>query len=448
MKKLLVSCIFSLVFSLAAETMDIQTRDGRVFEDASLERVNPDGIDIGYVNDEGHYVLKGLLFKDLPEDLQKRFGYDPEKSKKFESEVKKYESKDIDKVADEEKTRLERITEQIKAKFSGEKITLKPADLRYAIHAWRRSVEITPVKDTKTGCVVKVNKVLSGKPIHSEFVLIDGVHLPGEGTWSGFLYPAGVQAVYEKKQIPVFTGNLDDSAELLTKYLEIYAEYAATGKEKNDVSNEAAETHAPDQADANSQQAAGETGSDIPAQWTDGDTVTYYPFGSYYGFTGDGVYFISGNFVPVAWWNRFHPDRPPHKPPPNRPSGKPHRPRPPAFRPDRPDRPSPPDHPDRPDRPSTPDRKPGTTTSQVVIRQPLRKESSTKPRIVIGKDSGTKSQQVVIRSTNREQNAQKVRSGEQTQSIIRAPKQDNVRRYEIRRNGAFRQAVPTGRRNR
>ena len=204
MKKLL--SLFFLPFAVvsAAETMDITTRSGKVFEDARLERVNPDGIDIGYVNEKGHYVLKGLRFQDLPEELQKKFGYDPEKSRKFETEVKKYEGKDIDKVADEEKTRLERITEQIKAKFAGEKITLKPADLRYAIHAWRRSVEITPVKDTKTGCVVKVDKVVSGRPIQSELVLVDGVHLPAEGSWSGFLYPTGMKAVYEKKQIPVF----------------------------------------------------------------------------------------------------------------------------------------------------------------------------------------------------------------------------------------------------
>ena len=84
MKKLL--SLFFLPFAVvsAAETMDITTRSGKVFEDARLERVNPDGIDIGYVNEKGHYVLKGLRFQDLPEELQKKFGYDPEKSRKFE----------------------------------------------------------------------------------------------------------------------------------------------------------------------------------------------------------------------------------------------------------------------------------------------------------------------------------------------------------------------------
>ena len=217
MRKTIPLLLLSLTLPLAAETMNIQTLNGQVFEDAQIERVNPNGIDIGYVNEKGHYVLKGILFKDLSEELQKKFGYDPEKSRKFESEVRKYEKTDINKVADEEKTRLERITEQIKAKFAGEKITLKPADLRYAIHAWRRSVELTPVKDTKTGCVVKIDKVVSGKPIESELVLLDGIHLPAEGSWSGFLYPAGVQAIYDRKQIPVFTGSLDDSTEILTQ---------------------------------------------------------------------------------------------------------------------------------------------------------------------------------------------------------------------------------------
>ena len=58
--------------------MDIQTRDGQTFKNAVVEGVNPGGIDIGYVNADGYYVLKGLSFKNLPEDLQERFGYDPQ----------------------------------------------------------------------------------------------------------------------------------------------------------------------------------------------------------------------------------------------------------------------------------------------------------------------------------------------------------------------------------
>ena len=59
--------LLPLPFLLPAEeeeTMDITTNSGQVFEDARIERVNPNGIDIGYVNDKGRYVLKGLLFKE------------------------------------------------------------------------------------------------------------------------------------------------------------------------------------------------------------------------------------------------------------------------------------------------------------------------------------------------------------------------------------------------
>lgn len=440
MKFLSMLFLLPLPFLLPAEeeeTMDITTNSGQVFEDARIERVNPNGIDIGYVNDKGRYVLKGLLFKDLPGELQKKFGYNPEKSKKFESEVKKYEQKEIEKVADEEKTRLERITEQIKAKFAGEKITLKPADLRYAIHAWRRSVEITPVKDTKRGCVVKIDKVVSGKPIRSELVLLDGIHLPAEGSWSGFLYPAGVQAVYEKKPIPVFTGSLDDSTEILTRYLEIYAEYAAEEKGKK---NEEAATQAPDQSEtqttAQTAQTTEQTAA-VPEQWTDdGSRITYYPYGSYYGFVGDGVYFISGNFTPVAWWNRVHPDRPPHRPPPPPPYNPPGRP----HRPGKPDKPGRPDRP-RPDRPSKPrpENKPGT--SQIIIRQEngkqsiVKKEMPDKQKTVIRQAPKPGTSQITLQR-NKSARPQTMRRG-------------NVsRNYEIRRSGTFRQAVPANRRAR
>ena len=62
MRKTIPLLLLSLTLPLAAETMNIQTLNGQVFEDAQIERVNPNGIDIGYVNEKGHYVLKGILF--------------------------------------------------------------------------------------------------------------------------------------------------------------------------------------------------------------------------------------------------------------------------------------------------------------------------------------------------------------------------------------------------
>ena len=414
MRRTISLLLLSLTLPLAAETMNIQTLNGQVFEDAQIERVNPNGIDIGYVNEKGHYVLKGILFKDLSEELQKKFGYDPEKSRKFESEVRKYEKTDINKVADEEKTRLERITEQIKAKFAGEKITLKPADLRYAIHAWRRSVELTPVKDTKTGCVVKIDKVVSGKPIESELVLLDGIHLPAEGSWSGFLYPAGVQAIYDRKQIPVFTGSLDDSTEILTQYLEIYAEYAAAENDKKNLPD--ANAQAPDQA-KEQPQTVKETHNAPPDQWTDDGKITYSPYGSYYGFVGDGVYFIAGNFIPVAWWNHCYPDRPP-------------RPRPPHPRPPRPPH-------DKPGKPGKPDKpgviiKPGKPDKPDIITRPGRPEKPNKPT--------AEKPSIQVQPGNRNENSNRV-----IQRPGTIQRQNTVRGYEIRRTGNFRQAVPARR---
>ena len=425
MRKTIPLLLLSLTLPLAAETMNIQTLNGQVFEDAQIERVNPNGIDIGYVNEKGHYVLKGILFKDLSEELQKKFGYDPEKSRKFESEVRKYEKTDINKVADEEKTRLERITEQIKAKFAGEKITLKPADLRYAIHAWRRSVELTPVKDTKTGCVVKIDKVVSGKPIESELVLLDGIHLPAEGSWSGFLYPAGVQAIYDRKQIPVFTGSLDDSTEILTQYLEIYAEYAAAENDKKNLPD--ANAQAPDQA-KEQPQTVKETHNAPPDQWTDDGKITYSPYGSYYGFVGDGVYFIAGNFIPVAWWNHCYPDRPPRPRPPHpRPPRPPH-PRPPRPPHDKPGKPGVIIKPGKPDKPGV-IIKPGKPD---IITRPGRPEKPNKPT--------AEKPSIQVQPGNRNENSNRV-----IQRPGTIQRQNTVRGYEIRRTGNFRQAVPARR---
>ena len=283
-------------------------------------------------------------------------------------------------------------------------------------------MELTPVKDTKTGCVVKIDKVVSGKPIESELVLLDGIHLPAEGSWSGFLYPAGVQAIYDSKQIPVFTGSLDDSTEILTQYLEIYAEYAAAENDKKNLPD--ANAQAPDQA-KEQPQTVKETHNAPPDQWTDDGKITYSPYGSYYGFVGDGVYFIAGNFIPVAWWNHCYPDRPP-------------RPRPPHPRPPRPPHPRPPRPPhDKPGKPGKPDKpgviiKPGKPGKPDIITRPGRPEKPNKPT--------AEKPSIQVQPGNRNENSNRV-----IQRPGTIQRQNTVRGYEIRRTGNFRQAVPARR---
>ncbi len=319
----------------AAELLTIKTLDGQTYPNAMLEGVNPDGIDIGYVNEKGYYVLRGLEFKNLPPELQKKFGYNPAASKAFADQVKKHSTGELDDAVGAEKTRLARISQEIKAKFTGEDIKIKPEDLQYAVYARRLSVQLTPVATTRTGCVAEIKNVVSGGPVKFSKVLIDGQSLPANGDWSGFIYPTGLKTVYRKETIPVYAESLERAQSLLSYHLNIYGEYAAAKQQENATGDN---TAPPDQNDP----ATDDPADPVPATNTDpapaapaatadstatattdsgatlaGSEYPYY-FDNPYDYDhydyGGGFYFIGGDYWPVHWWwhRHPHPPRPPH----------------------------------------------------------------------------------------------------------------------------------------
>src|SRR5437868_10623157 len=75
-------CIFLLVFiagGLFAE--DFKTSDGKEYKDATVSRVEPDGIVL--TSSSG---ISKVYFTELPKDVQERFHYDPAKSAAYSGE--------------------------------------------------------------------------------------------------------------------------------------------------------------------------------------------------------------------------------------------------------------------------------------------------------------------------------------------------------------------------
>ncbi|MDR0933063.1 MAG: hypothetical protein LBM70_08615, partial [Victivallales bacterium] len=159
------------------QTINITTLDGKVYKDATIERITPSGIDIGYVRDDGSYAMIGLPLANLSSDLQKAFNYDPQKAKAFDAKIEKLKNKSLEDTAENEATRMARIAEEIKAKLAGGDVKIKPADLRFAIYARRRPVVIIPVEQVQSGTVVALVDDNSNLPTLPTLILIDKLKL-------------------------------------------------------------------------------------------------------------------------------------------------------------------------------------------------------------------------------------------------------------------------------
>jgi hypothetical protein len=63
----------------------ITTLDGKVYEKVTLEKVDPDGLLVTYVPTGGGSGTAKLKFRNLPAELQARFGYDPARASDYET---------------------------------------------------------------------------------------------------------------------------------------------------------------------------------------------------------------------------------------------------------------------------------------------------------------------------------------------------------------------------
>jgi len=72
---LLFVCLFTASIMLAD---DVKTLDGKEYKAVTVSRIEPDGITV--VTDSG---IEKILFINLPQDLQKKYGYNPVKQKEM-----------------------------------------------------------------------------------------------------------------------------------------------------------------------------------------------------------------------------------------------------------------------------------------------------------------------------------------------------------------------------
>ena len=64
----------------------ITTRDGRTYNDTEKLRVEPDGILVQYQPGHRGFGMAKLKFQDLPDDLQRQYGYDAKAAAEYEKQ--------------------------------------------------------------------------------------------------------------------------------------------------------------------------------------------------------------------------------------------------------------------------------------------------------------------------------------------------------------------------
>ena len=68
-----------------AQPGEITTLDGTTYKGVTVQRVDPDGLTVGYTSAGGGPSAVKIKFKNLPDDLQRQYKYDPDKAAAYEA---------------------------------------------------------------------------------------------------------------------------------------------------------------------------------------------------------------------------------------------------------------------------------------------------------------------------------------------------------------------------
>jgi hypothetical protein len=72
--------------ALVPRGSDLVTTDGTVYRQAQVERVEPDGIAVTFAPPGGGIGMAKLKFRNMPEDVQRQYGYNARQSAEYEAE--------------------------------------------------------------------------------------------------------------------------------------------------------------------------------------------------------------------------------------------------------------------------------------------------------------------------------------------------------------------------
>lgn len=343
-----------LLAAAVAGAVEIRKSDGTLYSNATVEQVDPAGLTISFVNEYGTSVLKRIPFEELEAAVQQQYRYDPERARRYEERREQLSRDSVEELkAADQAGRAEEIRKKLRERFNGKNVEVSRDDLLFLIRSNRRALRVSGVEPAEAGTLVRVLRDDSGLDALPMMILVDGLQLKAGESWTGFLYPTGLKArVQGNANLPVFCSTVEMAADLVSDYLDIYYQFAASGGTAAGDSAVPVET-----AGTGTSDAAGVAGIDTK----DKDSSVPVEFGNIRNYSG--YYYFGNDCYPVwwwyygNWWNRYpvrprppHPPRPPRPPRPDHPE-KPGRP---GIRPGWPERPERPERPGTPVQPSRP----------------------------------------------------------------------------------------------
>ena len=134
------------------------TKLGTVYQKFYVEKADPAGLTISYVPDGGGLGMERVPFNLLPDDWQRRYGYDPEKAAKFDLEQKQAMAQLRERmIADEKAYREKRAQEEAAEEAAA-------AQAKIEAEAAKKAAEAAATQATNSPVVTNTNQPAPPSP--------------------------------------------------------------------------------------------------------------------------------------------------------------------------------------------------------------------------------------------------------------------------------------------
>lgn len=187
--------------------LDITTLDGRTYKNVKVTNVLPNSIDIFFTKKDGTEVIKGIRFTNLPESIQKKYNYNPEKAKAFEKSSREYVAK-LHKVFEEaHKRNLKLYKEQ--QKFAKKLDRMKALIYAHRIDGMVHIIRAVGSHDCVARVSIRFPTMRYGRL--GKFY-IRGLTGPSESRFQAVIYPTGENISLQDGYFPIYDANINRAA--------------------------------------------------------------------------------------------------------------------------------------------------------------------------------------------------------------------------------------------
>jgi len=200
--KLSLFCLVSLCAISMLCARDITTLEGITYKNVTVTNSSPVDITITYDRADGVTVIKGLDFRDLPEDIRKEFNYTEVRAKEFAKHTSEYQAMLY-------KEGLKKAAANAAVEKQTEEVSKQIDHIQSFLSSQRKYIRFECIRAHKSGLIGYADAA-DRTLLYGNYgkIFLGGLSGSNGTCWTGYIYPTDRTVTTTDGTYPVFNSSL------------------------------------------------------------------------------------------------------------------------------------------------------------------------------------------------------------------------------------------------